>query len=220
MTLPTIFQYDAITVTEHVLPLDVQAAGYDTGFNIAWTQEQYDRHTQPYPAVHIDQDPNATDYLADILDVESGAATEEEMIRWLNNARANFAAKKRLGQRWPGIYCSFNNVTSAVGVLTNAHVTNVPFWVADYSISSDEAQRRVATAIGTYPAIGYQYSDKAFGGLADQSWMNENWLKITNKQLTGGTVNIPGWQGTWLTFNSLPAADGSVVGFGIGTNGS
>lgn len=181
MTTMVLPGYDATSENESVLPVDQMAAGYDTqagggtGF-IAWTPEQWDAHLKPFPAVHIDQDANASDALADILDVEAGAAKESEIVGWLARARNSFHKVLRPGQRWPGIYCSASNVTSAVLILHDGGVTNVPFWVADYSVSYAEASRRVITALGPYPAIAYQYNDLAFGGKADSDIFSVNWL--------------------------------------------
>jgi hypothetical protein len=32
-------------------------------------------------------------------------------------------------------------------------------------------------------------------------------------------VQIPGWQGTWLTFQTFPRSDGATIGVGLGRNG-
>lgn len=181
MTTMVLPGYDATSENEPALPVDQMAAGYDTqagggtGF-IAWTAPQWEAHTDPFPAVHIDQDANASDALADILDVEAGAAKESEIIGWLARARDAFHKALRPGQRWPGLYCSTSNVTSIVVLLHDNGVTNVPFWVADYSVSSAEAIRRVTTALGPYPAVAYQYNDLAFGGKADSDIFSVNWL--------------------------------------------
>lgn len=176
--IPTLFAYDATSEWEHLLPTDVLAAGYDTGFgpNIKWTAAQFDRHMLPYPAIHYDQDPGASDYLSDLLDVEAGAATNAEILRWLGNARTNFWEASRPGQRWPGIYCSLSNVASAVAILHEAGIVNVPFVVADYSVSEAEATRRVSGAIGPYPAVGYQFTDLEFGGRADGNIFSIPWV--------------------------------------------
>jgi hypothetical protein len=205
--IPVIFQYDATTQNEHLLPASEMCAGYDPGVNVAWTPQQYDRHRLPYPAMHIDQDPNAADPLADWLDVEAGAATNAEIVNWLHRARNLYFAKTRPGQRWPGIYCSENNVASAVGLLINAGLQNVPFWVANYSISEAEAIRRVSTAIGPYPAAGYQYTDQEFGGLADGSIMALPHIIQTNL----GDVDMPFGQLTSQAFVPFQAGSYSRV---------
>lgn len=181
-SIPVIDGYDATTQNESVLPTNVQAGGYDTGRNIAWTPEQYARHTHPYPAFHYDQDAGASDYQSDMLDVEAQAATDAEIVRWLTNSRQSFIDVSRPGQRWPGIYCSLNNVASAVTILVQAKLKNVPFIVADYNISRAEAIRRVSVAIGPYPAVGYQWSDRAFGGRADNLILAVPWLTFVSRK--------------------------------------
>lgn len=183
MTLiPTIFGYDATAENEHLLPVNVLAAGYDTGSStVIWSPSQFARHTHPYPAIHYDQDPNASDPQADLLDVEARAATPSEIISWLYAARLSYTMGHRPGQRWPGVYTSFNNVTSIVGSLSAMHVSNVPFVVADYNITEAEAIRRVSTAIGSYPAVGYQYTDQEFGGLADGNIFSVPWVTTVSK---------------------------------------
>lgn len=186
MTTTTLDGYDATSRNESVLPSNQMAAGYDTqagggqGF-IAWTATQWANHLKPYPAVHIDQDPNASDPLADVLDVEAGAAQPGEILGWLARARTSFQKVTRPGQRWPAIYCSAANVPSIVMLLHSGGITNVPFWVADYSVSAAEAGRLVSTATGPYPAVAYQYSDQAFGGSADADMFSFNWITNVSK---------------------------------------
>lgn len=177
MTVPTILTYDATSEHEHYLSSTVQVAGYDTQLGggtglIAWTPEQFARHVLPYPAMHIDQDPNASDPLADWLDVEAGAASANEIVNWIGRARASYSQKLRADQRWPGIYLSESNLTSAVALLQQAQVTNVPFWVANYNYTAAQAQQAVATAMGPYPRIGHQYTDQISGGNVDASYFS------------------------------------------------
>lgn len=194
--IPVINGYDATGQNEHVLPKNAMVAGYDTqvgsGYQIRWTTVQYASHTVPYPALHIDQNPGASDYLSDYLDIETGAASDSEIVRWVTNARLSYVLGKRPGQRWPGLYCSVSNVNGAVVVLHNANMVNVPFVVADYSVSEAEATRRVQTAIGPYPAVGYQYTDKAFDGLADANIWSVPWITNTSVEKTGETEMISG----------------------------
>lgn len=186
MTVNTIAMYDATSENEKFLPPGQLVAGYDTqagggtGF-IAWTAAQWAAHTKPYPAVHVDQDANASDPLADVLDIEAGAATESEIVSWLTRARTDYEQVKRPGQRNPALYCSVANVPSIVALLQSAKLSGVPFWVADYSISGTEAARLVSTATGPYPAIGYQYSS---GANFDDDVMSLPWVTTVSKAAT------------------------------------
>lgn len=194
MTIPTLPGYDATGLNERVIPLTAQAAGYDTGSgNVPWTAAQFARHTTPYPAIHIDQDPNAIDATADFLDVEAFAATVGEVVGWIGRARDAFDSGKRRGQRWPGIYCSMSLINTVVGALHAARVVSVPFWIANYGYSSAAAQAYVAApsnATADYPTVGFQHDDTAFGGLADDSWWSVPYLTTTNNVPTTKDVDM------------------------------
>lgn len=158
MTVQVVEAEDATSRNEAFVPSNLLAAGYDTGSpDILWSQMQYASRTLPYPAIHIDQDPRASDPTADILDVEAFAATIDEIVGWIGRARADFLSGARPGQRWPGIYLSMNNLTPAVDALMAAGIINVPFWTAQPGIGLAAATQRVATATGNYPCIGVQY---------------------------------------------------------------
>lgn len=195
--IPAIIGYDAMSKNEHVLPADVMAAGYDTqagggtGF-IAWTPEQYARHVKPYPALHIDQNPGQADFTFDYMDVETGAIPASDIPALLTEARNAFQTGQRPGQRWPGVYCSLSLVAGIVTELQNAKITNVPFIVAEYGISQADAVNRVATAQGPYPAVGYQFNDTAFGGLADTNVWSVPWIANVSIPVTEVTEMISG----------------------------
>lgn len=196
MSNAVILGFDTIGDNEHLLPDDVFALGYDTqvGANsgIEWTTAQFARHALPYPAAHIDQDPAASDPLADWLDVEAGAANEREIVDWLMRAQNDYRTDARPGQRWPGLYMSESNVSGAVTILEhagNAILKPVPFWVANYSIGLDEASRRVASAIGPYPAWGYQYTDLGLGGVADADVFLLEWVTSFKGPVTPPPAN-------------------------------
>lgn len=179
--IETVIGYDAMSENESVLPTDVLVAGYDTQVGtgspyIKWTPAQWAAHLNPYPALHIDQNPAAGDYTFDYMDVETGAFTDAEIVNAITRARDEYHTHTRPGQRWPGVYCSASNVPSAVTILQRAGISNVPFVVADYSVSQTEAVRRVSTAIGPYPAVGYQFSDLAFNGRADANIFSLPWV--------------------------------------------
>jgi hypothetical protein len=181
MGINVIEAQDATTTNASAIPSGVLACGYDTGGGIAWTPAQFAAHNTPYPAIHIDQDPSASDATADILDVESGAATVAEIPGWIIRARAKYAAKVRPSQRWPGIYLSMGNLSAAVSALQGAGIVNVPFWTAQPGIGLAAATQRVVTATGPYPCIGVQYQ---YNTLTDLNVFNEEWVKT----MTGNAV--------------------------------
>lgn len=190
MTIQTIVAQDATGTNEPTIPGNILACGYDTGSDgIAWTAEQFAARTSPYPAIHIDQDPSASDTTADILDVESGAATIAEIPGWIIAARASYNAHVRPGQRWPGIYCDSSNLTLAVDALTAAKITDVPFWIAeDETLSTAIAQ--IQSATGSYPRIGVQY---ASGTTVDYDIFNLSWVTTISGDNVTDTQNDWAW---------------------------
>ena len=158
MTVATVLGRDATGANSHLIPNGVQAAGYDTGVGstIPWTAAEYAVHSLPHPAIHIDQDFAASDFTSDVLDVEAGAASDSEIVQWVQNATSAFNKGLRPGQRKPAIYCARSNVNSAVALLQAANLRGVGFWVAQQTTEAN-ATSMVANAIGPYPAIGIQY---------------------------------------------------------------
>lgn len=183
MTVQVVTAQDAISVNESTIPADVLACGYDTGGGIIqWTSAQFAARTKPYPAIHIDQDPSASDGTADVLDVESGAATVADIPGWVTRARANWLAVARPGQRHPVVYCSMNTLDAAVAALTAAKLTDVGFWTAEPGNTLSYATGRITAATGPYPCIGVQY---AWGNTVDDDAFNLAWIQ------TGSTKPVP-----------------------------
>lgn len=153
--------YDATHQNVSRLPKGSQAAGYTTGSaSIAWTNADWAR----FPgAVRICQDLGATDTTADVLDVESGAATPGDCPGWAKKATANYTTNVRPGQRTPAIYTSASNVTTVANALVNGGVkSGVGLWVANWSLTEAQAIADVQAASGPFPIIGVQYSSGSF----------------------------------------------------------
>ena len=178
--IPVIDMFDTTTGKVTGLPANEQAAGYTTGSGIAWTPAQFAAHTTPHPAVRIDQDAGAADPTADILDVERGAATLQEIVHWLTLARASFINATRPGQRWPGIYLSLSDLTSAVTILQTAGISNVPFGIPDLTNRND-AIAKVSSATGPFPRVWQQYQ---FGSQFDSGIVSETWLTKVSAKVT------------------------------------
>jgi hypothetical protein len=193
MTIPHILAQDAERVNAIHIPPGMQAAGYTTGFgNVPWDAPTFAAHNIPFPAIHIDQDPSASDSTADILDVESLAATVADIPGWLTRARANYANHVRPAQRWPGIYCSMNTLNTAIAICTSNKFTNVPFWTAEPGNTQAFAINRVATAVGPFPCIGCQYDGNTF---VDFDVFSLDWVQKVSGPVPTVTT---GTQNNWL----------------------
>lgn len=106
------------------------------------------------------QDPGATDPTASVLDVESGAATIEDIPDWLGRSRANWHAGTTPGQRWPAIYLNGSNLTAAANIIVAAKiVTPVPVILAKWGIGQAAATADVNSASGPFPIAGLQFAD-------------------------------------------------------------
>jgi hypothetical protein len=178
--------YDSVNYL--AIPAGSQAAGYTTGTGIAWPPAGWVKFPT---AIRICQDAGATDTTADVLDVESGAATLADVPVWFRAALDNYHSGKRPGQRYPTIYCSQSNVTAVANALVSAGITtNGPaLWIADWSITQAQAEADV-TDTGPYPIIGYQFADP---GPYDKDVWLESWL--TSVSVAPVTqVSQPGWE--------------------------
>ena len=92
--------FDAIHANIGHLPRGAQAAGYTTGSSdIRWVAADWAAHKG---AVRICQD-SGSDHTADVLDVESGAATNVDAAMWVPRAQAAYKAAARDGQRKPAV---------------------------------------------------------------------------------------------------------------------
>ena len=157
MTITVIDGADATTVNVPRLPPGLGiVAGYATGPGIAWTAAQL----AAYPgAIIIDQDPHATDPMADVLDYEAGAATEADLGPWAEAARRDYENAARPGQRAPAIYAAKANLTTVCNALDAHAVTGVGLWVADWTNSRDQAVALLQGSSGPYPVIGVQWAN-------------------------------------------------------------
>lgn len=214
--------FDCTGSNEPSAPRSAQLAGYDTGSGgIPWTTRQYGAHPG---AIHIDQDPAASDPTADVLDVENGAATFQDCPVWSKRARSDYNLVKRPGQRTPGIYESASNVTSVVNSLIGGGVTSgVGLWVANWNLTETEAIDEVLNASGPFPIIGAQYSSGTWG---DFDVWSRSWLAmVSGKPIAFNPVkglDIPGRGFTHLdaSWNEQNAATGyTVEAFWPATNG-
>lgn len=149
-----------------------QLAGYTTGSGgVPWTAADWKAHPS---AVRICQDAGATDATADILDVESGAATFADCPGWYRRAYHNYVNAARPGQRLPGFYASMSNITALVNALIGGGVTSGPrLWIAAWNAAEPADAQAVENASGPFPLCGWQY---ASGALFDYDVFSKQWL--------------------------------------------
>lgn len=184
-----------------VLPANTGVAGYDTGSGgIAWTPDQYAKYPD---AIHIDQAAvNTTiNELSDVLDFERGAATLSDLVPWYRAALTNYAQAKRPGQRWPCIYCSYDNRSQVVNEFIAAGVTSGPrLWLADYSLTIKDMLDILNQPAGPFPVVGVQAVNTT---LWDQSLFDWAWFT------TRSAVKVPPVYGTvqWVSGGILKGRD-------------
>jgi hypothetical protein len=191
MTIATVTVCDAIRTNVSHLPKGL-AAGYSTGAGtVPWGAAEWKAHPG---AVRICQDPGATDETADVLDVESGAATIGVTANWARHATLAWAHGKRPGQRRPAVYMSLSMVTPVVNALIAGGIhEGVGLWVANWNLTVAEAAALVAHAGGPFPVVGVQYRN---AGTYDVSVFARPWLD----QVSADPAKQPaGWHGEYVT---------------------
>jgi peptidoglycan hydrolase-like protein with peptidoglycan-binding domain len=167
--------YDAIAANIGHLPRGHQAAGYATGSEgYAWTTADWNAHPG---AVRIDQNTSASDYTADVLDVENGAATPAEAPNWVRHALASYHQASRPGQRSPAVYMNLSTMTQVVNVLSRAGITGIGLWIAAWNNAETSDAAKVMAGGGPYPVIGWQYADL---GDTDVSVVSGSWLSTVS----------------------------------------
>jgi hypothetical protein len=172
------------------LPAGCQAAGYDTGGDgVAWTEADWAAHPG---AVHVDQDPDASDATADVLDCENGAVPVGSPLiaAWAKRAQASWNAAARPGQRTPALYCSASNVTANVNALTAGGVTpGTGLWIADWTGTDAQAIAEIIAASGPFPVIGGQFQD--LGDIDADVWSTAWLANVSGQVPPAGWVYCP-----------------------------
>ena len=205
MTITVIDGADATTVNVSKLPpgLGIVAA-YATGPGIAWTAEQL----AAYPGcLIIDQDPAASDPMADVLDVENGAATPADAPAWAAAAWADYRAAARPGQRPPAIYASQANLTEVCNALAAAGNTGTGLWIANWTEGRAAAVAQVQAPSGPYPVIGVQWAD---AGDYDLDVFSAQWV---NARAVRAPVAVP--PGQWADPHAWTWQDAVILGTGL-----
>lgn len=200
MTTTVVTVCDAIGANVSHLPKGL-AAGYTTGSGpVPWSAADWKAHPG---AVRICQDPSASDTTADVLDVETHAATTRVAAPWAEAAATNVASGRRPGQRHPAIYMSLSMVTPVVNALVAGGIhQGVSLWVANWGLTEKEATALVQHAGGPFPIVGVQYGNR---GLYDVSVFSGPWLSAVS-----GDPPAPhppaGFHGEWVTKGELSLA--------------
>lgn len=152
--------YDVIACNLAHAPAGAQLCGYTTGTpGIRWTSPDWSRHPG---AVRICQDATASDWTADVLDVERGAATIEEAPGWARRALSSHQLKTRRGQRTPLVYVEMSRVTPLANVLTAARLATgqVGLFIADWNEDTAGDILKVMHASGPFPIHGWQAANR------------------------------------------------------------
>lgn len=203
--MTSVLAYDGITANVSKLPAG-QHAGYTTGSSIIkWTDAQW----QADPgAIRIDQDPGATDHTADVLDVESGAATIADISPWLKDAYSAFESAARPGQRMPLVYVSGSNLAAAGAAIVASGVPGAHIWLADPDITLAEAEAKIgSTVTGAVKIQGVQY---AWEQTYDVDVFNSAWLS-GQSGVAGDTVAEGNSGPAVLALQKALAADGQQL---------
>ena len=173
MDLTTVYDCMGSDLGRFPVPPGVLLAGYVTGIgDVPWTAAQFTAHPN---AIRIDQAPVNTpaDTLADLLDVEAGAATIADIPSWVKSARINFNAGLRPGQRWPTVYVEHSELTPAANALVAAGLTSGVNLFLTEPMSRQAAVEMLNSTGGPFPFVGIQYE---FHDLYDVSVVSTAWL--------------------------------------------
>lgn len=193
MELITVYDCMGSNLGKFNVPPGVKMAGYVTGSgDVPWTADQWRQHPD---AIRIDQSPVNTpaDETADVLDVESLAATLADIPQWVHAAWGNFHANVRPGQRTPTTYMSRSNMTPVANTLVHAGITSGVnlFLAAPMDVAA--AAQLVTSAGGPYPIVGVQY---AFLPDHDISIVSADWFNNVSGNTPPPPIT-PGMQSGW-----------------------
>jgi hypothetical protein len=154
---------------------------------IEWSQADWDRFPD-YIKHTIAQLNSGNPLTADILDVETGAASDAEAVRW--------ALGKLAAQEIAVIYVDAANADDLTQSLAEEGVSvwNTYLWLADWSLSLAEAEAKLGTYINGYEIVMVQW--------ASPSSNPRTYLPGTNYQLQDAgcdlsvAVAFPAWDAT------------------------
>jgi hypothetical protein len=150
-TQSVITMIDAIHDNVSSIPANApKVAGYVTGTaDIEWTAADWARFATT-AKIRINQWPDSDPLLGDVLDVETGAWTNEQA------AQASLARQENGLQ--VNLYTSQDNVTPLVNACIAVGVTIGNLWVANWSLSAEQATALVAQRYGPWPVQAVQWA--------------------------------------------------------------
>jgi hypothetical protein len=187
-------------------PAGANLAGYTTGSSgIGWFSADWAAHPT---AVRVDQDWQASDATADVLDVEGGAAVPGECAGWVRRALANYAAAVRPGQRQPAIYMSLSQVATVTSALHAGGVTGgVTLWIADWMNNQAQAQAMIGTTYSGFPVSGVQYRN---AGAYDMDVFDATWWATRSASLPAFPLSEGMTDGPGATSGLIHALQGNL----------
>ena len=131
---------------------------------------------------------------ADVLDVETNAATAADCAPWAASAQASYAAAVRPGQRHPAIYCGDGGQTAYVNAMVAAGITSgVGLILVNWDLTRDQAvavvqaNAALPAAGNPFPVVGVQYGEGG-GGAYDLDIYLASWVNTVSGG--GGTPQI------------------------------
>ena len=158
--MQTVIMIDTIGASAHNIPdRTPRVAGYVTGVgDVPWSAAGWRR----FPAanqVRIAQAPGTDPVDADVLDVETGAATPADARRWVNNRIGN-------GYTWSTIYGSASTLAAVRDALIAAGPPgwwygHVYSWLAGWSLSEEQAVRVLGTEVAGMTCVAVQWASPA-----------------------------------------------------------
>lgn len=194
MNLTTVIDCTGANLAAVDPPAGVLMAGYVTGSaGVPWSDAQWAAHPG---AIRIDQSPIDTpaDETADMIDVETEAATIADVPIWVHGAWTSYRAGRRPGQRTPTVYVEQSELTPVANALNAAGITSGVNLFLTEPMPEHAAMDILNNTGGPFPFVGVQYQ---FQSLFDVSLVSTAWLDNVSKpppaaKPTGGTQT--GWR--------------------------
>jgi hypothetical protein len=131
-----------------------QVNGYVTGSaDIRWTDDDFARFPDTTVKLTIAQMPD-NNPLADILDVEPGAATDPGAVTWVKTKHA----KKEVAV----LYADASDVPALYKAIAGAgELAQTYLWLADWNLDENEAAALLGTEYGGFKVTGVQWASPA-----------------------------------------------------------